>query len=159
MASARVCSASCSMCTLPRTCSNATNPSSHAVMAHSLLSSSLSRARSYSTARRPPPASPSCLKKKKAYTNQEAGIGVTTRSRPMQLPAQSKTSPGQQQSPTRGGVHPCSVGWRLMPIVARVPALRMCATVSTTSHHGQWSKGSFNIGGKEGHVLFQFTED
>jgi hypothetical protein len=36
-----------------------------------------------------------------------------------------------------------------MAIMARAPALRMLAMVPATCHHGQWSRVSFNIGGKE----------
>jgi hypothetical protein len=46
-ASARTRLSSCSVCTSPRAHSKATNPSSHMMMAPSLLSSSLSQARSY----------------------------------------------------------------------------------------------------------------
>jgi hypothetical protein len=46
-----------------------------------------------------------------------------------------------------GGVHPCSVGWELTHVMARAPAPRMLATISTTSHPGHWSrarKGGFS---------------
>jgi hypothetical protein len=40
-----------------------------------------------------------------------------------------------------------------MSIMVGILNLRMLAAVSATSHHGQRSRASFNIGGKEGHFF------
>jgi hypothetical protein len=42
----------------------------------------------------------------------------------------------------------------LMPIIARGPIPRTLAAVFVTSHDGQWSRVSFNVGGEEGHFFF-----
>jgi hypothetical protein len=49
-----------------------------------------------------------------------------------------------------GGSHPCSTGRRLTTIMVGGPNPRTLVVVPATSHHGQQSGASFNIGGKEG---------
>jgi hypothetical protein len=140
---------SCFVCTSHRAHSKAINPSSHAVMAPSQLSSSLSWVRScpysstattferdralhQSTSRdrchdRKQALAKRCHRVKLHLTNQQAEIGVTT----------------------ERSIYPCSVGRRLVAIMVVAPAPRTLVVVSLTSHHRQWSGPGFKIDGEE----------
>jgi hypothetical protein len=66
----------------PSTHVKAANPSSHVAMVPSLLSSSLSRARSYSCNSMATADTTTTLKERESYTNQQAKINTMTRNKP-----------------------------------------------------------------------------
>jgi hypothetical protein len=130
-----------SMRTLPRARSKAANPSSYAVMAPSLISSSLSQVRScsYNSMVSVGRATPS--EGEEALHQSTSRDQRMTRSKPRQSPAQSKTPLGRWRGSAGGAIRPCSTKWWLTTIVAGAPTPRMLAVISTASHHRQWSMG------------------
>jgi hypothetical protein len=78
------------------------------------------------------------------YTNEKAETGVMKKK---QASARGKDTPGRRKCLSRGGIHPCSMGWRLAAIVAGTPAASAFTEISPTRHHGQWSGVSFMISG------------
>ncbi len=56
------------------------------------------------------------------------------RRKPRRVPTWSKDSPGRQQRPTRGGVHPCMTERRLAAIAVGPPAVGTSTMATPTSH-------------------------
>jgi hypothetical protein len=72
------------------------------------------------------------------------------RSKNRQAPAQGKDPPGLWRCSTRGGIHPCSTGWRLAAIAVGTQAASMFTVISPARHHRQRSGASFKINGEKG---------
>jgi hypothetical protein len=156
---ARAHSASRSVHTLPRVDSEAARTFSCAVRAPSLLSSSLSWAISCSCNSTVVANTTITSEGEDALHNQQAEIGVTTRSKNRQVSGQGRTPPNRWQSLAIGGVRPCSTGQWLVAIMVGAPAPRTLAVVSPTSHHRQWSGVMLKIGGENRRFLSQLARD
>jgi hypothetical protein len=127
--------------------SNTANPSSHAAMAPSLLSTSLSRARSFSHSSTATTDIATMLGGEEGLHQSRSWNQCYDKKQPTQSPVQCKTSLADDEArpgatsilrarTTVGGHH----GW--------APAPRTLAMVSATSHHRQGSRANFKISGK-----------
>jgi hypothetical protein len=147
-------SVSLSMHALPRTSSKGTSRSSHVAMVPSLLSSSFSQARSCFN-------SSIATAETTTTLEGEEGLQPLTSGNQHHDKKQAQVAASTEQNPTRLTMKP-SQGKRpslparrwLTAIKAGPLALMTLVMVSATSHHEKWSKASFKIRAKEGHLLY-----